>query len=471
LPLEVFPGTEDRAAIAVVDGEPQGRRIHLANAAACRAGVRPGLALNAALALSPGLRLLERAPRREADALRRLSAWATRYSSLVSAETPQRLLLEIRGSLKLFGGLERLYRTVGEGLGAVGYTARRAVAPTPRAALWLARASDGAIVTARERLAGGLGPLPLTCTGWSERTLSLLEGVGVQTVADCLRLPREGLSRRIGPARVADMDHALGYRPEPREGIRLPPVYRGSLDLPAETVDRALLGQAMARLLEELAGFLRGHQSGVQQPAFQLRHADGSRSRIPFGFAEPTADPGFLLELLEPRLERIRLAVPVVGVALRSGPLLPLSGVSGCLDLSDDAADRHAPEPAHRLVERLRSRLGSHAVNGLCLLAEHRPEIAWGYVEPGTAGAGAGNGRRPFWILEEPQRLQEREGRPCLDGLLRMERGPERIETGWWDGHDVARDYFVAVCQTGSRLWVFRERRRAGGWYLHGIFG
>ena len=176
-----------------------------------------------------------------------------------------------------------------------------------------------------------------------------------------------------------------------------------------------------------------------QPDPFRSRGADGG-PRVPAGVARAASG-----------------AYPPGGARRRSGAAqwsLPLAGVSGCLDLSD-AADRHTTEPAHRLVERLRSRLGSHAVSGLCLLAEHRPEIAWGYVEPGTTGAGAGNGRRPFWILEEPQRLPEREGRPCLDGRLRMERGPERIETGW--------------CLRPGHLWCARDRR--GRWLLHGIFG
>ena len=51
--------------------------------------------------------------------------------------------------------------------------------------------------------------------------------------------------------------------------------------------------------------------------------------------------------------------------------------------------------------------------------------------------------------------------------------GPERIESGWWEGRDVRRDYFVARTQeTGQTLWIFTEARSGGasGWYVHGIF-
>ena len=52
----------------------------------------------------------------------------------------------------------------------------------------------------------------------------------------------------------------------------------------------------------------------------------------------------------------------------------------------------------------------------------------------------------------------------------RSSPGPERIESGWWDGDDVTRDYFVALNADGARFWVFRERSGASGWFLHGIF-
>jgi len=47
--------------------------------------------------------------------------------------------------------------------------------------------------------------------------------------------------------------------------------------------------------------------------------------------------------------------------------------------------------------------------------------------------------------------------------------GPERIETAWWRGPTVRRDYYVVETESGARFWVFR-RLRDGGWFLHGMF-
>ena len=47
--------------------------------------------------------------------------------------------------------------------------------------------------------------------------------------------------------------------------------------------------------------------------------------------------------------------------------------------------------------------------------------------------------------------------------------GPERIETGWWRGRAVGRDYFRVETAAGGHFWLFR-RLRDGKWFLHGLF-
>ena len=48
--------------------------------------------------------------------------------------------------------------------------------------------------------------------------------------------------------------------------------------------------------------------------------------------------------------------------------------------------------------------------------------------------------------------------------------GPERIETGWWRGTSVQRDYYRVETETGLRYWLFRERTGPRKWHLQGAF-
>jgi protein ImuB len=76
-----------------------------------------------------------------------------------------------------------------------------------------------------------------------------------------------------------------------------------------------------------------------------------------------------------------------------------------------------------------------------------------------------------LWLLPEPELLSTDNGHPLHRGKLRFVAGPERLETGWWDEHGIARDYYTAVSPSGAGLWIFRNRGREASWYLHGIFG
>jgi hypothetical protein len=47
--------------------------------------------------------------------------------------------------------------------------------------------------------------------------------------------------------------------------------------------------------------------------------------------------------------------------------------------------------------------------------------------------------------------------------------GPERVETLWWRGRSVRRDYYRIATESGHHLWIFRELTNAK-WFLHGEF-
>ena len=99
----------------------------------------PGQSSNAALALLPELELAERDRLNEQQVLESLAGWLEQFSSFVSLAGNNVLLLEVAGSLRLFGGLKKLRQQISAGLRQQGYTAALAIAPTPLAAQWLAR--------------------------------------------------------------------------------------------------------------------------------------------------------------------------------------------------------------------------------------------------------------------------------------------------------------------------------------------
>jgi len=457
------PAAEPRA---VSRGEGRGRHILLCNSQAEILGVRPGLPVGAAHALAEALRVHARDEAAERAALEGVAAWAGQFTSLVSLAPPSSVLMEVGGSLALFGGEQALTQQVREGMEALGYHARLALAPTPLGATLLARAGRDACVLKKSALTNALAPLPLAMLEPEVGDLGALHAMGVRTLRDVSRLPRDGLARRFGPKLLQVLDHALSRSPDPRPPFEPPPRFDSRLLLPAEVSEAEALLFATRRLLLELCGALRARDGGVQSLVLRLFHRAQAVTPVPLGLVAPSRDPNHLLGLLRERLERVRLSEPVREIGLVADAILPLDATN--LDLFAAPGASGAAQAA--LIERLRARLGDEAVHGLCLVPEHRPERTWRYCAPGESGPAAEFGRRPLWLLAAPVPLEAVSGRPYLAGRLALKRDRERIESGWWDGDDVVRDYFIARDAAGACFWIFRRRSEQGCWFLHGIF-
>jgi protein ImuB len=401
-----------------------------------------------------------------AAALPRLARHAQRFTSFVSIEAPDALLLEIRGSLRLFGNAQRLHTDIDACWRELAVPVRSAIAPATLAALWFARAGQRALIEDPALLAGSLARLPVACTAWDADRLQTMRSMGVTSIGELLRLPRSGLARRFGPAAVLDLDIALGRSSAPRRSFVPRERFRERCDWETEIEHAADLEQALDGLLKRCAEFLRARQAGIQGVELRLQHRRAPATRLRLGLASVTSEYQRLRDVLAQRLQGLELAAPVRAVEIISGRLQPLSATS--LSVFAGLAGAQGRDTAVQLVERLRARLGMRAVYGLSAICEHRPEAAWRRVHAlqlATAALGESpTGAplpRPLWLLETPVPL------PPADGVA--EQGPERIESGWWDGRGVARDYYVVRQSHGARWWVFQERH-SKRWYLHGVF-
>ena len=99
-----------QAAPLVVLDEARNPRIVDADAEAQAAGVRLGMTLGAALAAAPHIDARPRDAARELALMQRLAGIAAAFTPQVSIEAPDGLLLEIKPSIRLFGGLQELCR-------------------------------------------------------------------------------------------------------------------------------------------------------------------------------------------------------------------------------------------------------------------------------------------------------------------------------------------------------------------------
>ncbi|MBK7661139.1 MAG: DNA polymerase Y family protein [Betaproteobacteria bacterium] len=469
LPLQLLErASESAPPLVVTEGPSQRPIVACANDAAQVSGVREGMTVAAAQALAGSLRCVPRDEAAEHEALERLAGWAAQFTSTVSLE-PTGLVLEISGSLRLFGGLGKLLAALKGGVRRLGLHATFGIAPTPLAARVFARAEARGIAvrgcTTLPDLPARLAELPLFLLEWPGRTQETLADLGILRARDALALPRPGFAQRFGPEALALLDRLAGRVPDPRVPYQPPARYKARLELPAEADGVEAILFPLRRLLTEMEGTLRGRGAGVQGLDLLLEHPGKRSTRLALAFAAPEREADFILSIARERLGRTALPAPTVALRLVAERLQSCTPrETSWLSGREEKAVSRA-----RLIERLSARLGNPRVFGIALANDHRPERGWRPSNPSPRSAWDG-GARPAWLLNRPQRLVAGATGPSLQGRLDLVAGPERIETGWWDGEPVSRDYFVAANPTGETYWIYRERREPGAWYLHGVF-
>ncbi|MDQ3446027.1 MAG: DNA polymerase Y family protein, partial [Pseudomonadota bacterium] len=325
LPLQLAArGIEYAVPIAIIEGPAQRPVVIHCNELARSAGVAPGLKLAAAQALSGQLVAVERNEERERAALAELAAWGYQFSSHVVLQQDG-VLIETGGSQRLFGGRTALDRLIKQQLGGIGYRGVTAQAVTQRAARVLALARMRGIEV--ENIAGRLdiervlAPLPLALLEWDEATTSTLHSLGLATIADVLALPRDGLAKRFGAARLTGLDRVFGRRADPPLLYEPPTRFASSIELPAELIETEQLMFPARRLLAALEGFLRGRNAGAVELTFRVKHTDRRGEPIPptgfsIALATPERNATRLTALLAERISRVTLPAPATVLSL-----------------------------------------------------------------------------------------------------------------------------------------------------------
>ncbi len=465
-------------------------RVHAATPMAQALGLRPGMRRSTVLGLAPGAALQVRNMALEEQRLQHIALELLQYTpnlALGPSHARHTLSLEVADSLKLFKGPRNLCRLIRASL-------RRHQTPHPR--LSLASTAQGARILACqnqstlrrslkiETLRRRLDPLPVGMLSADQAHLDWLENLGCHTLKHLRDLPRGGVRLRCHPDIIRELDAAYGFTVEPCAWFKAPELFSQRYDL-QEYLEHVHAVQAVARkLVEQLCAWLEAGQCAADTLVFLLHHEKGRHARPPSRLLLLLSRAGWrpddFLPVLAEQLQQFALPAHVVAMEL-SIPAIqprpaPLAGLF--------------PEPAQwqedeaRLFDVLRARLGADQVLEPRPVADHRPELAntWRTAISSLRRAGPtqstlesqGPQARPFWLLPQPYPLETLRNRPVYKGtVLRLVKGPERIESGWWsDGGGDRRDYFVAEGAQSARYWVYRQRESLeAGWFLHGLFG
>jgi protein ImuB len=443
--------------LALLAGTPQRRVLQTVNDAARALGLRPGQSLTAAHALTKTFASVEYDPAEIERHQQFLAAWAYQFSSQVSLYYPRALLFEIESSLGLFGPWPRFEARLRQELTELGFRHRIVAAPNPAAARVLANFYDGVAVQ-DHGLLQALAPLPIDRAGLDPQAATALSRMGLRRLAQVQALPRHTLARRFDADLLKHLDALTGQRPLALAFYQPPDRFDVRIELNFDVQSHQALLFPLRRLTGDLSAFLCGRDSGVQRFDLHLEHAQAPDTVIKVGLLSAEREPAMLFELARGRLEQVQVTSPVRGFRLVAQDL-PVF-VPQRQDLFDDRPQQTLPW--EQLRERLRARLGDEAVQGLRFHADHRPECAWQAASDKNLCPTLHRVQRPGWLLSEPTLLAEHG--------VNILMGPERIESGWWDGADIRRDYYLIQTRAGQQGWAFRNVGQSDGLWLQGWF-
>jgi len=461
-----FPGLAFAAAFAALPEDVPGallednarrRTVAIVNPAAQKLGVQRGQTVAAARALCPGLVVRARDKAAEAGLLAELAAWCYQFSGHISLAPPQCLLLEAGASLRLFDGWSALSGKLKAGLAALGHVHTLAAARCPAAAWVLAASFDGCVVQHPEQMLRLLNDIELSRSGLPAKSVQALRSMGFRRLREVFALPRPELTRRIGREGMHWLDRLRGHASEAIPAWQPPATFFQRIEFDAELEGSEPLMFPLRRLTQALANMLAARDGGVQLFRLRLEHAHESSTEIPVGMAAPQREAARLFELARTRVERSTLHAPVRAIEIHAEQLPTFQ--PPLRDLFDPVRGEGLDWSA--LDERLRARMGESALRQLSAVADHRPERAWRRGD-GSAPPLADARPRPLWLLHRP--------RPMRPMPARVLAGPERIESGWWDGGDLRRDYYIVGTRQGQRAWAYLPAGSHDGWMLHGWF-
>jgi protein ImuB len=446
---------------------------------------------------------------------------------------PAALVMDITGISQFFGSEYALAENVTRSLEQQGYFPRVAVADTVgcawAAAHYHALAADPSQLSslpARQpallntfmadanwprlvpinQTTEVLSAFPVESLRLSGAVLSLLKQLGLESVGQLLQLPRISIQARLGAGLLPRLDQALGQTTEMIESVRPAAEYTARRDLEHPLSGQEMMEQVIGELLISVCHQLSNSGRGTLQLAVRLHGETSPSQKLAVGLYQPTVDAERITKLISMQLETLQLPVDMevtlIEVDVLSSAKLPREQTELFAD-----PDKTDLKSLRSLIDSLSSRLGMQQVVQPEVTTDPQPELACRWVplagqkkrlkkdqqkgatdnprrrsarSPRQAPAIAFRKRvRPIELLSKPRRVDvvsiSPSGAPArvryAGAWQEVKRfwGPERIETAWWRGRSIRRDYYRVQTAHGERLWLYRCLRN-GSWHLQGFF-
>ncbi|MBV8915284.1 MAG: DNA polymerase Y family protein, partial [Acetobacteraceae bacterium] len=291
----------------LVTAAKDGNRLALAavDRAAASLGLRPGQAVAQAMAIVPGLCVIDADPVADVASLERLARWCHRMTPLAATDGADGLWLDVAGCTHLWGGEANLLAQLVTRLAQDGVTARAAIADTPGAAHAMARHGGETDIIPPGTQADAIASLPVQALRLPEEMAATLRRLGFEQIGHLARVPRALIARRFGPEPGRRLDQALGVAPEPLQPLAHEAPLQHRLAFLEPLLTAEALSAATGRLLEPVCAEMERTGSGARRLDLLFERVDGAVQATRIGTARPNRDARHLHRLLDEHLDKV----------------------------------------------------------------------------------------------------------------------------------------------------------------------
>jgi len=419
-------------------------------------GVQTGMGLGSASAMCHQLQVHPYDQKIEQQTLLDIAQWLYMVTSDICLFPPQGILLKVTNMLSLYGGLEPYWQRVSQHLEQLQLNYGYSIGFSPFSAIALAKSNAALLTLDKEQLIKAIKPFPLTATELDSKMVEKLQRVGIATLNDLLDIPIKDLARRFDIDLVNYVGKLMGQFKHPIDFYHPPEHFENYQELLFDIENIQWLEKPLAKLLNKLEWFLTLRNQVGYELELVLHQRDKSDTSVRFYSASGDYLAARWMTLCKLTMESLKLDAPVQGLTLR----LIRSG-----ELESTSADLfkgfQGEQTELELIGLLQAKLGKDKVRKVAHSYDPRPEKATFLCDPTQPIPIKITSQRlrPSIVLPTPEPLQEQ---------VAIMQGPERFVTGWWDGDDMTRDYFIARSEQGRWLWVFRNQDKH--WFIHGLF-
>lgn len=358
-----------------------------------------------------------------------------------------------------------------------------------------------------------------------------LHRLGIRTIHALEQLPRSSLTSRFGPLLLQRLDQTLANRSEPISIRHAGEPIDISVDLEHPIFELQHLEQLLESTVRQLCRRLEENDHGIWRLLVRIaietttmqsetHHHNSPRAHlIQLGMFQASRDPEHLLWLLSGCLERnpprLNRQLGIRQVTVQAAWTAPMRWQQH--ELFECESLKYRNEAA-KLIDGLAARLGRDRVLCPSTLPNPIPELQT-KLRPLTGIRTDGSNQsterklrkapihnfrntnaivpnsdaawtRPTQLLEKPIEIKVSTDathsinqlgipsnttatttHPVLQGKIKVLNayGPERIESQWWSGPTIRRNYYRVSLESGQWWWIF-EDMNTHQWYLHGFF-